>query len=275
VKMETEEMKYFGFSVIHRKFPSAVNLLCLLFLLPVSAFAQTGDNYDVSWNTIDGGGGESSSGKYTMVSTFGQPDAGIIIGGKYTFEGGFLFGEDIPFVADFVVKNKTRINRTVFRYECWVNLTNLSSLAVENVKLELIDTPNNITIIEPCVNYGHIESGELVQSQNTCIIDVNRIESINSAKIAWYLTYNVVQSDQILRQMFFSTVTFEPQDVGKADITGDGKVDYQDLIIMANQWLGFHGSPSADIAPAPSGDGIVNFLDFAVLAENWLQTDQP
>ena len=40
-------------------------------------------------------------------------------------------------------------------------------------------------------------------------------------------------------------------------------VDYEDLAILAEQWLKTPGIPSADIAPRPAGDGEVNFLDFA------------
>jgi hypothetical protein len=52
------------------------------------------------------------------------------------------------------------------------------------------------------------------------------------------------------------------------DLNNDCKVDFHDLKIMAENWLG--SGPTADIVPPPSGDGIVNFLDFAVLAEWWL-----
>ncbi len=54
------------------------------------------------------------------------------------------------------------------------------------------------------------------------------------------------------------------------DITGDGKVNYEDLEKLANQWLQPPGTPSADIAPSPV-DGFVNFLDFAILANHWLE----
>jgi hypothetical protein len=43
-------------------------------------------------------------------------------------------------------------------------------------------------------------------------------------------------------------------------------VDFDDLDVMATQWLGPPGTPSADM----NGDGIVNFADFAILAEYWL-----
>ena len=53
----------------------------------------------------------------------------------------------------------------------------------------------------------------------------------------------------------------------------DAVVGVLDLDIMASQWLGVPGTPSADIAPSPT-DGQVNFLDYVVLAELWLQIAQ-
>ena len=59
-------------------------------LLSVStAFAQSGGPYDLTWNTIDGGGGASAGGSYTLTGTLGQADAGTLSGGSYTLEGGF------------------------------------------------------------------------------------------------------------------------------------------------------------------------------------------
>ena len=58
------------------------------------------------------------------------------------------------------------------------------------------------------------------------------------------------------------------------DITGDGKVNYEDLKVLANQWLQPPGTPSADIAPLPL-DGFVDFLDFAILANHWLEGTTP
>jgi hypothetical protein len=52
----------------------------------LSARAQT---YDLSWFAIDGGGGTSSGGIYSVSGTIGQPDAGVLSGGDYTLVGGF------------------------------------------------------------------------------------------------------------------------------------------------------------------------------------------
>ena len=46
--------------------------------------------YDLSWTTIDGGGGTSTGGDYSISGTFGQPDAGeVLIGSVYELTGGF------------------------------------------------------------------------------------------------------------------------------------------------------------------------------------------
>ena len=59
---------------------------CLIASLALSAGAQT---YDISWFSIDGGGGTSSGGTYSVTGTIGQPDAGVLSGGNYTIVGGF------------------------------------------------------------------------------------------------------------------------------------------------------------------------------------------
>ncbi len=57
------------------------------------AHAQTGSGYDLTWSTIDGGGGASAASGYALVGTAGQPDAGAVMsGGGYTLVGGFWGG---------------------------------------------------------------------------------------------------------------------------------------------------------------------------------------
>jgi hypothetical protein len=58
----------------------------LVLATALSGFAQS---YDLSWFTIDGGGGVSSGGGYTLAGTIGQPDAATLSGGPYTITGGF------------------------------------------------------------------------------------------------------------------------------------------------------------------------------------------
>jgi hypothetical protein len=62
--------------------------LSLAFLL-IFALASHAQSYDISWYTIDGGGGTSTGGVYSVSGTIGQPDAGHLSGGSYTIDGGF------------------------------------------------------------------------------------------------------------------------------------------------------------------------------------------
>jgi len=64
-------------------------LVPLILLIAVPILAQTGGGYDLTWSSIDGGGGTSSSGGYSLSGTIGQPDASLTSGGDYTLVGGF------------------------------------------------------------------------------------------------------------------------------------------------------------------------------------------
>jgi hypothetical protein len=67
-----------------------------LMAMPVNA--QSSGPYELSWYTIDGGGGRSTGGQYELLSTIGQPDAAYSAGGDYELLGGFLTGGPLCFV---------------------------------------------------------------------------------------------------------------------------------------------------------------------------------
>ena len=59
----------------------------MLLLLVRAGFAQ---NYSIEWSSIDGGGGASAGGNYSVSGTIGQTDCGTTLsGGGYTVDGGF------------------------------------------------------------------------------------------------------------------------------------------------------------------------------------------
>ena len=62
----------------------------MLFLITLSVCA-VGEQYEISWYTIDGGGGQSSGGDYVLTGTIGQPDAAYSTG-DYELIGGFWPG---------------------------------------------------------------------------------------------------------------------------------------------------------------------------------------
>ena len=63
-------------------------LAAALAILSALAVAQA-QNYTIDWFTVDGGGGTSTGGVYSVTGTIGQPDAGVMSGGNYTLAGGF------------------------------------------------------------------------------------------------------------------------------------------------------------------------------------------
>jgi hypothetical protein len=72
-------------------------LVSILVVLPHLARAQGG--YELTWWTVDGGDGVTadSGGRYTLLSTVGQPDASTaLMGGSYALTGGFWFGGGRP-----------------------------------------------------------------------------------------------------------------------------------------------------------------------------------
>jgi hypothetical protein len=71
----------------------ALTLLVATIVGAGAALAQTGGGYDLTWSTIDAGGGSSAGGGYQLTGTLGQPDAGATLsGGGYSLSGGFWGG---------------------------------------------------------------------------------------------------------------------------------------------------------------------------------------
>ena len=60
--------------------------LAAALLSPPSVRAQS---YSIDWFTVDGGGGTSTAGVYSLSGTIGQPDAGHSSGGNFALDGGF------------------------------------------------------------------------------------------------------------------------------------------------------------------------------------------
>lgn len=77
----------------HMRTSGLIVAAAAMLLLAGLAVAQTGDGYDLSWSTVDGGGAAfPTGGTYSLGGTVGQPDAGLLTGGEYTLGGGFWGG---------------------------------------------------------------------------------------------------------------------------------------------------------------------------------------
>jgi|SRR5580765_3058877 len=65
-------------------------ILLAFLLLVACALNSRAQSYSIDWSTIDGGGGTSTGGVYSVSGTIGQPDAGgAMTNGQYSVTGGF------------------------------------------------------------------------------------------------------------------------------------------------------------------------------------------
>jgi len=67
-----------------------ITLFLLLVLLAAASLTLAqGNNFTLDWWTVDGGGGVSGNGRYTLQATTGQPDAGEMGNGRYALFSGY------------------------------------------------------------------------------------------------------------------------------------------------------------------------------------------
>ena len=66
--------------------PMWITVILAFLCIAVPDLGQDYD-YELSWSTIDSGGGQSSGGPYVLTGTIGQPDAAWSSGGPYTLTG--------------------------------------------------------------------------------------------------------------------------------------------------------------------------------------------
>ena len=68
--------------------------IAIFVLTTIAALAAHlgGEDFDLSWTTIDGGGVmQSTGGDFELSATIGQPDAGAMTGGDFEMTTGFWF----------------------------------------------------------------------------------------------------------------------------------------------------------------------------------------
>jgi hypothetical protein len=72
-----------------QEYRSLKSAWALMGLLVMTCCWPVRGQYTIDWFTLDGGGGTSSGGIYSVTGTVGQPDAGLMNGGNFSLTGGF------------------------------------------------------------------------------------------------------------------------------------------------------------------------------------------
>jgi len=122
-------------------------------VLATRALAQS---YSIDWFTIDGGGGTSTSGVFSVSGTIGQPDAGgPMAGGNFSLTGGFWspYAVQTPGAPLLSIAKTTTNTLAVFwpspstGYGLQQNTNNVASVNWSNVVTAPIDDGVTKTVI--------------------------------------------------------------------------------------------------------------------------------
>ena len=87
--------------------------------------AAANGGFDLTWFTVDGGGGTSSGGGFVLSGTIGQPDAGDLAGGDFVLSGGFWQPApsgglcNAPCVWDIDGSDDVRVPDLIKLLSCW------------------------------------------------------------------------------------------------------------------------------------------------------------
>ncbi|MDY7110133.1 MAG: hypothetical protein SYC29_15990 [Planctomycetota bacterium] len=97
--------------------------LIILGVLSVVTRSVVAQEYEVLWQTIDGGGGTSAGGAFQLSGTIGQADAGATMtAGDFVLTGGFWSGSEAsanPCPADFDGDGDVDTGDLLHLLGCW------------------------------------------------------------------------------------------------------------------------------------------------------------
>ena len=81
----------------------AILIVILIAFGATTVLAQSG-GYSLDWFSIDNGGGQAIGGDYALNGVIGRADAGLLNGGAYTLNGGFLQTADYQVYLPIVLR---------------------------------------------------------------------------------------------------------------------------------------------------------------------------
>jgi hypothetical protein len=126
-----------------------VKVLLLMISACLLAADASAQSYSIDWHTIDGGGGTSTGGVYSVSGSIGQADAGGMSGGTYSLAGGFwsvIAAVQTPDAPSLVIRH-TQTNTVVVSWpSVSVGFSPQQSLS--------LDTPNWIAPAETITDNG-------------------------------------------------------------------------------------------------------------------------
>lgn len=123
------------------------------FLMTLACAASARAQLDISWYTIDGGGGTSTGGGYSISGTIGQPDAGVVLtGGMFEINGGFWPTANVCFCPGDLNGDGQKDGRDIQQFLSCV-------LSGDNCSCADVDQANGVTLADVPVFVNALMSG--------------------------------------------------------------------------------------------------------------------
>jgi hypothetical protein len=221
-------------------------------------YSQTGGGYDLSWNTIDGGGGTfSTGGGYELGGTIGQPDAGAMSGGVYSLQGGFWITPSVSLVGHVIWEG--RDPQPSAKQSLPITLTLKLGSNETNFPVQNTNTSGYFTI-----NVGNMPLGNYTWR----VKGPNGTPNTNTVPGFLAITGTLTLAGA-------SSTGVEMGVLRAGDANNDNVVDVIDFNIMKGSFGLVNGAPGFDPKGDINGDDVVDILDFNLIKGNFGQPGAP
>jgi hypothetical protein len=216
-------------------------VLAALLGAAVLVYAQVGGGYDLSWNTVDGGGGTfSAGGIYTLGGTIGQPDAGQMSGGVYGLTGGF-WGVAAPVLVGHVSWQGRTVGTNAYRLPITLTLK-LGSTEV-NYASQPTDASGYFS-----TSVGSLPNG----TYNWRVKDPKYLANAGTVTLTG------------------ASILVQEMGLMKAgDCDNNNVINVQDFNILKGTFGKSQGDPGYDDRADFTGDSLVNIVDFNLQKGNF------
>ncbi len=142
--------------------------------------------------------------------------------------------------------SETRLSRTEFEYAFRLRAANCSERNFKDVIVQLVEEPNNTTVLDGTVEFSLIGAGTEVLSDDTFKVRIDRSFEGFVSDVVWQVCdckiegegeHNSYRSTDFKDFATFAQVWLSGGDTMEEDFYPDGEIDLKDLSILLEAWL--------------------------------------
>lgn len=150
-------------------------------------------------------------------------------------------------LLDYQLVERERMTRTEFEYTFRLHAANSWVFDLKDVIVQLVQEPNNTTVLDDTVKFSLIKAGTEALSDDTFKILTDRAIEGSPSDVVWKIC------DCKMHR--------------RSDFSHDWSVDFRDFSALAEAWLNFGDNMPQDVYP----DGTIDVMDLMIFSEEWLR----